>query len=286
MILRALFGLLVGLFAFVSPVETARSFDFVRLVNAAQQHDAQAIIEIAQDKEIKLAQGGMAPGPGTVHSAGGGSPTIGGGAAWQNASCGFASSCNITTTGTVTTGTVVAIAGVNNQGGSAGTLSISVCGTSLTMDVQPTINSGAYGAAMGHGTVTGGAGSCTISITISAGGNIQNGAVALVTLNSLASSTPDTSCQAFYNVSQNSPFPCTGGLTVSGSGFGVVGYYDNQTTTPANGGSLTVDATAGNGTAPTQQVAIGHVTATCTAAQCQYTGTNFAQASVIGESFH
>jgi hypothetical protein len=222
-----------------------------------------------------------------VTAAAGGSPTIGGGAAAANGACTFSTTCNTTTTGTVTTGMVTAIGGVKNSSGSSGTITgISVCGTALNVDFAPTIASGKYGIAIGHGSVTGAVGSCTISVTFSVANAIEGAGAGWITLNSLASSTPDTSCQAFYDVAQNSPYPCTGGLTITGSGFGIVGYFDNQATTPTNGGSITVDATAANSGGISIEVAIGHVTATCTAAQCQYAGTNFGVSSVIGESFH
>lgn len=227
--------------------------------------------------QLPLTHGGLGAPSGSA------SPTWTGQAAAANGSCGFVTTCNATTTGTVTTGVVVAMAGVNNQSGSTGTISgISVCGTSLTVDVAPSIASGQYGGAMGHGSVTGG--TCTISITFSVAGAIQNVAAAWGTLNNLNSSTPGTSCSAFYNGSQNSPYACTGGLTVSASGFGIVGYFDNGNTA-TNGGSLTVDATAVNSGGAGTGVAIGHVTASCTAAQCQYAAGNFAAASVVGEPF-
>lgn len=216
-------------------------------------------------------------------AAGGASPTWTGQAAAANGSCGFVTTCNATTTGTVTTGVVVAMAGVSNAGASSGTITgISVCGTALTVDVAPSIASNAYGAAIGHGSVTGG--TCTVSVTFSVSGSIQNGGVAWGTLNNLNSSTPGSSCSAIYHVSQNSPYPCTGGLIVSSGGFGIVGYFDNGSTV-TNGGSLTVDATANNSGGTGTAVAIGHVTASCTAAQCQYAAANFADASVIGEPF-
>lgn len=216
-------------------------------------------------------------------SGGGGSPTWTGTGAFANGSCSFAPSCTITTTATVTAGIVVAMAGVQNQGLSAGTISISICGTSLTMDVTPSITSGTYGGAMGHGSVTGG--TCTITLTVSGTANIASAGVAFGTLNNLSSSTPGTPCSEFYNVSQSSPYPCTGGLTVAASGFGIIGYFDNQTTVPTSPGNIIVDANAQNSGGSAANVSIGHVTANCTAAQCEYAAASFAQASVIGEPF-
>lgn len=214
---------------------------------------------------------------------GGGSPTIGGGGA-ITANCSFgANPCVVTTTATVTTGVVAIMAGVLNQGGSNGTITaVSVCGTNLTIDVTRTIANNEHGAAFARGSVTGG--TCTISISFSNSGALADIGAAWITMNSLNSGTPDTSCNGFYNGSQGSPYPCTGGLTVTGSGFGVVGFWDNLTALPTNGGSLTVDASAGNGGG--RNVGIGHVTATCTAAQCQYNADGFGVTSVYGESFH
>lgn len=215
-------------------------------------------------------------------------PTLSGASAAVNGSCGFpAVACTITTTGAVTTGTVVAVAGVNNQGGSSGTISnISICGTSLTIDIANTVAAGKYGAAIGHGNVTGGA-SCTISVTFSVSSSVQNAGVAWLTLNNLSSSTPGTPCNAFYSQSQASPYPCTGGLTVSADGFGIVGHFNNLSGTPLTngGGNVVVDATAVNSGGTSTNVGIGHVTANCTAAQCQYAGGGFASATTIGEPF-
>jgi len=222
---------------------------------------------------------------------GGGSPTWTGTGAAAQGTCSFVTTCTITTTAAVTGGVVVVMVGVNNQQSTAGTISaIHVCGTALTVDVANSIAAGAYGGAMGHGTVTGG--TCTITVTFSVSGAIQNAGVAWGTLNNLNSSTPGTACNAFYNESQNSPFPCTGGLTVSSGGFGIVGYFDNQTTTPGSSGAVTVDATAANSGGTSTEVAIGHTTATCDgnanpgdSSTCRMTGANFAQVTVLGEPF-
>lgn len=243
----------------------------------------RALLSLALVLVSALAAHGYWQSRAQVSTSAAAAPTWTGTSAAAVATCGFVGTCAVTASAAVTTGVVVVMAGVNNTSGSSGTITgISVCGTPLTVDVAPTIGAGTYGGAMGHGSVTGG--TCTISVTFSVAGAVQNAGVAWGTLNNLSSTTPGTSCSAFYPGSQVSPYPCTGGLTVSAGGFGIVGYFDNQNITPTNGGgSLTVNATAAGGT--TTQVAIGNVTATCTAAQCQYGAANFAVASVIGEPF-
>lgn len=236
---------------------------------------------------IVLAFGVQArPGPDSnynvaVSGGGGASPTWTGTGAVVNASCGFITTCPVSTTAAVTTGLVVAVVGVNNQSGSSGTITgVSVCGTSLTVDVANTIASGAAGAAIAHGSVTGG--TCTISVTFSVAGSIFLGAASWGTLSNLASSTPGTSCNLAAN--QLSPYNCTGGLTVGAGGFGIVGYFDSLGTTPtASGANLTVDATATNANG---SIAIGHATATSTAAQLAYAaGNNANLTTVLGEPF-
>jgi hypothetical protein len=232
-----------------------------------------------------FAQGGMGPGPGTVHSTGGGgSPTWTGTGAAANGTCGFLTTCNVTASASVTTGVVVVMVGLNNQQATGGTVTgISVCGTALTVDVAPTIAAGTYGGAMGHGSVTGG--TCTISVTFSVASSIENAGAAWGTLNNLASSTPGTPCNAFSAGGNPSPYPCTGGLTVGAGGFGIVGYFDNQSTTPTSPGTIVIDANAKNVGGSLTNISIGHVTASCTAAQCEYAAAGFAISSVIGEPF-
>lgn len=213
-------------------------------------------------------------------SSGGGSPTWTGATAGVNSACGFMTSCNVTGGLNVTTGIVVAAAYVNNQAAGAGTASITVCGTSLTMDVQPSIAGGAVGISMGHGSVSGGTG-CTITVTLSAANSIENIGVALGTLNNLSSSTPGTACTGDYPVTQNSPYPCTTGLTVVAGGFGIVGFGENVTTSITSG-NVTVDATAVSSTGTATGVAIGHTTTSNTP---QFSSSNFANAHIVGEPF-
>lgn len=242
-----------------------------------------AVVSLALCVSVSAGWNGYPDGFSNPVVVSGGSPTWTGTGAIADGSCGFSTSCNVSTTASVTSGVVVAIAGVNNQGTGAGSIGITICGTSFTMDVSPSIASGALGAAMGHGTVTGG--TCTVTVTISGTGNIANAGIAYGTLNNLNSSTPGTSCSANYPANQASPYPCPGGLTVSSGGFGIVGYFDNQTTVPTSPGTITVDKTAQNTGGTTTNVAIGHVISTCTAAQCEYAAAGFAQATVIGEPF-
>jgi hypothetical protein len=48
--------------------------------------------------------------------------------------------------------------------------------------------------------------------------------VALGTLSNLSSNTPGTDCTGTYASSQNAPYPCTSGITVSSGGFGIAGF--------------------------------------------------------------
>ena len=204
-----------------------------------------------------------------VKPGGGGSPTWGNFTAAGNSSCGFPTTCNISSV-TVASGFVVATV-FAYVGGTTTISAVSICGTPMTL-----IDAGGpagYDTVLAYGTVTGG--SCTVAVTSSVALSVDWTSVALGTLSNLSSTTPGTSCNGVYPATP-SPYPCTSGITVLASGFGIGGLAYNQTTTITSS-NMTIDAQY-NGTSDNQSVAIGHTTSSNTPS---FGGAGFAQASVV-----
>lgn len=208
-------------------------------------------------------------------SSGGSTPTWTGADAAINNGCLFSAICSVLTQ-PVTTGTLVVFAIVNNQG-TADTPSMTACGTSLSNRVGTGTIPAGYTGVMFYGNVTGG--TCTITVSFAGSGSFQDAGFSWGTLNNLTSMTPGTSCLGNYQITQNSPYPCTSSLTVASGGFGIVGFGQNQIATMTGGGGVTSDASATTSSGDTIGVAIGHMTASGTP---QYTGGNFATAYIIG----
>lgn len=194
-------------------------------------------------------------------------PTWDGFTSGGNDSCGFVTTCDITSV-TVPAGFIVVGARVTNSSGLTG---VSVCGISLT-----TVAVGGppnYNGAIAYGTTAGG--TCTVSIT----GNptaVQRAAFALGRLSNLNSATPGTACSASYaGINTGGTYTCTGGLTVSADGFGITMISTNQpgAITSSN---ATIDAQY-NG--PLQSIAIAHTTSSNTPS---FSTTNYSQVSVEG----
>lgn len=224
-------------------------------------------------------------GLGAPSSGGGGSPTFSNttSAAISGGACNFVTTCTVSTTMAVTSGTVVAVAGISNSGGSSGTItSINICGTAITPDSSNTIPSSSSGVAIGHGTITGG--TCTVTVTFSVAGAISAAGIALGTLANLSSTTPGTACGAQFAASNTTPYACTGGLTVSSGGFGISGFFQGSNTpAPSSGDAvLTVDSTATAGS--NAAIGIGHTTASFTT-NTIWAGQNFCNCGTIGEPF-
>jgi hypothetical protein len=206
---------------------------------------------------------------------GGANPTWTGTAAAVNQSCGFVTPCTIAGGMNVTTGFVVAIVG-GNSGSNTSITAVNICGTSLSLVKDSGSGAATTQVGLYAATVTGGVG-CTVSITFST--TIDKIGVALGTLNNLNSTTPGTTCGAFYAASQNSPYLCTGGLTVLASGFGIAGIW-TFSNAAVGSGNMTVDATASG--AANISVGIGHATTSNTPSM---TGLNFTTAGVVGASW-
>jgi hypothetical protein len=201
-------------------------------------------------------------------SGGGGSTPTWTGQTSAPASCGFSTTCNFTSI-SVTSGYVVA--GIFNNGDVSPSdtfTALNVCGINLTL--ISSINTGNSGTllSMFGGTVTGGI--CTVSATSSTAGSLDTMGLTLGTLNNLTSTTPGTACTGGYAATQASPYPCTSGITVPSSGFGIavlVGVADPTST------DLTIDSYD-----PMTGIGIGHTTTSETPA---FGGGDFNQAAII-----
>ena len=173
-----------------------------------------------------------------------------------NNACGFVTSCSVTGV-SVTSGLVVVAVGGNNQtAGSSNINAVTVCGTSLTAAQNPTSGANSDMIALFYGTVTGG--SCTVTATASATGAFQAIGVALGTLSNLSSTSPGIGCNATFNNTQASPYPCSSGIAVSSGGFAIAGFSSaaGETFTSSN---LTIDSQT---SASLVSIAIGHSSAT------------------------
>lgn len=194
-------------------------------------------------------------------------PTWDGFTSGGNDSCGFVTTCNISSV-TVPVGFIVVGVRVTN---SSAVTAVSVCGTSLTLvavGAPPT-----YDGGIAYGTTAGG--TCTVAIS----GNptsVQRAAFALGRLSNLNSTTPGTACSASYaGINTGGTYACTGGLTVSADGFGITMIATNQATAITSS-NATIDAQY-NGTG--QSVAIAHTTTSNTPS---FSTGNFYQVSVEG----
>jgi hypothetical protein len=183
----------------------------------------------------------------------------------------------------VPTGFIVVGALINNQSASTGTITgISLSGgtcssTSLTQAQTNSIASGNWGVALFYGTVTGG--TCTVTVTFSVPGSLQDAGVALGLLSNLSSTTPGTGCQAQFAPApgQDQPYLCGSSITVNSGGFGicVFGYNSATALTSSN---LTIDSqgtggTGGNATT----IGIGHTIVTETP---QFGGVGFVSGGI------
>jgi hypothetical protein len=189
-----------------------------------------------------------------VIPSGGGSPTWTNQTTGINPSCGFATTCSITSVAVTSGVVVVAVAGVNNSAGASTVTSMTICGTSATLIASPSAASNIFMTAIFYATgVTGG--SCTVSATASGTGAWNEMGIALGTLNNLTSSTPGTDCTGVYTGTQAAPYPCTSGITVAAGGFGIVGMMIQGPGVTLTSSNVTIDAQE-----PTTAIGIGHTT--------------------------
>ena len=220
----------------------------------------------------------FAPKAAASGGGGGGAPIWGSFANAQQTNCSFATTCTTSASLTVPSGFVVVGVIANNQSASTGHVSaVAVntgCSGSLSSIDAVAAPTGTIAAAVYAGTLTGG--TCTITITFSVAGSLQNMAVAVGLLSNLNSTTAGATCDGQSSGGAN-PYVCSGSLTVSSGGFGICAFGYNSTTALTSS-NQTIDSTLTGGTGSSAQaIGLGHITATATPA---FAGDNFVYAAI------